>query len=42
MEKMEGEKESVLLSIEKERLGRLWMFRKESDLELFGEMLTPT
>ena len=36
------EKESVLISVEEKRLGRAQTLKKESEEELFNEMLTPT
>ena len=41
-EKMERKKESVLLSVEEERIGGAQTLRKESEEELFSEMLIPT
>ena len=38
----EREKESVLLSIEAERIGKAYILRKVAEKELFSEMLTPT
>ena len=40
--RMEGEKESVLLSAGEERIGEPCTLRNESKKELFREMLTPT
>ena len=37
-----GRKESVLLSVEEEQIGKACTIRKESEEELFSEMLTPT
>ena len=39
---MEGEKESVLPSVGEERIGRAYTLKKESEEELFREMLIPT
>ena len=39
---MEGEKESALPSVEEERIGGAYTLRKESEEELFREMLIPT
>ena len=39
---MEGEKESVLLSVAEEQIGRAYTLKKESEEELFREMLIPT
>ena len=39
---MEGEKESVLLSVGEEQIGRVYILKKESEEELFREMLIPT
>ena len=41
-EKMEEEKESLLLSIREEQIGGAYTLRNESKEELFGEMSTPT
>ena len=38
----EGEKESVLPSVRKERIGGAYTLRNEREKELFREMLTPT
>ena len=39
---MEGEKESVLPFVGEEPIGGAYTLRKESEEELFREMLTPT
>ena len=39
---MEGEKESVLLSIGEEQIGGAKKLRNESEEESFRKMLTPT
>ena len=39
---MEGEKESVLLSVREERIGVAYTLGNESKEELLREMLTPT
>ena len=39
---MEAEKESVLPSVEKERIEGAYTLGKESEEELLREMLTPT
>ena len=39
---MEGEKELVLLSFEKERIGGAYTLRNESEEKSFREMLTST
>ena len=41
-ERMEGEKESVLPSVGEERIRGAYTLKKESEEELFREMLTPT
>ena len=38
---MEGEKQSVLPSIEEEQIGGAYTLRKDTEEELFREMLTP-
>ena len=40
--RIEGEKESVLPSVEEERIGGAYTLRKERKEELFKEMLIPT
>ena len=40
--RMEEEKKSVLLSVEKEQIGGAYTLRKKSEEELFSEMLIPT
>ena len=39
---MEGEKESVLLSVEEGRIGGAQALTKKSEEQLSNEMLTPT
>ena len=39
---MEGEKESVLLSVGEEQIGRAYTLRNESEEKLLKEMLTLT
>ena len=41
-EKIEGEKESVLLSVGEERIGGAYTLRNDTKEELLREMLTPT
>ena len=41
-ERIEGEKESILLSIGEERIGGARTLNNESEEDLFSEMLTPT
>ena len=40
--RIEKEKESVVLSVEEERIVKAYTLKNESEEELFGEMLTPT
>ena len=40
--RMEGEKESVLLSVGEERIREAYALRNDSEEELLREMLTPT
>ena len=39
---MKGEKESVLPSVEEERIGGSYTLRNDTEEELLREMLTPT
>ena len=39
--RIEGEKESVLPSIEEEQIGEAYTLKKESEEELLREVLTP-
>ena len=41
-EEMEGERKSVLLSVEEEQIRGAYMLNKESEEKLFREMLTIT
>ena len=40
--RIEGEKESVLLSVGEEQIGGVYTLRNDSKEELLREMLTPT
>ena len=41
-ERIEGEKESVLLSVGEERIGEAYTLKNDTEEELLRKMLTPT